>query len=244
MLRKPLAQLRWAILLLLTPVLFAQAQEFNVKRIESQQGKVTIYYDLTDSLGRNYTVRLYHSGDNFLTAAEKLSGDVGVDVKSGKDRKIIWDLNKEFSEGYEGRVSMEIRGRVYIPFVRFEKFEDDQRIKRGVPYEMTWTGGNTQNLLDFELYKGEKKILTIPNVPNVGRHKITLPKSVKPGKDYRFKITDARNKDDVVYTGNFVVKPRIPFILKALPVLAVGAAIYFVTKPKGDPRIPDPADPN
>lgn len=240
--RIPIVRLCSALFLLFST--HSYAQEFSVKRIESQQGKITVYYDLVDTLARSYSVRLYHSGDNFLTAAEHVSGDAGIDIRSGRGKKLIWDTNKQFGEGYTGRISFEVRGRVYVPFVRFEKFEKEQTIKRGVPYEVSWTGGNAQNLLDFELYKGDKKVLTIPNVPNVGHHKITLPKSVKPGSDYRFKISDSRNKDEVVFTNNFKVKPKIPFIVKVLPVAVVGTAAYLLFKPKKDERIPDPANPN
>jgi hypothetical protein len=239
--KNPLARLRWAILVLL-PVLSSHAQDFSVKRIESQQGKVTIYYDLADTLGRNYSIRVYHSGDNFLAAAEHVTGDAGIDIKAGKGKKIVWDTNKEFGEGFTGRVSLEVRGRVYVPFVRFEKFEEYQKVKRGVPYEISWTGGNTQNLLDFDLYKGDKKVLTITNVPNIGRHKITLPKNVKTGKNYRFRISDSKNKDDIVFTDNFTVKPKIPFILKVLPIAILGGVVYFLTNKK-DEKIPDPVDP-
>lgn len=220
-------------------------QEFSVKRIESSQGKITIYYDLLDTLGRGYSINVYASRDNFIAPLEKISGDAGLEIKPGKNKKIVWDAPAELGPKFDGRMSLEVRGRVYIPFVRFEKFEEYKTIKRGKPYDITWTGGNAQNILNFDLYKGDKKITTIPNVANVGRHKITLPTSVKPGKDYRFKISDSKNKDEVVYTGNFAVKRKVPLLLKVLPVVLVGSAIsWLVTTNNESERIPDPVNPN
>ena len=221
----------------------AQAQDFSVKRVESSQGKINIYYDLLDTLGRGYSINVYASRDNFIAPLQKISGDAGLEIKPGRNKKIVWDAT-ELGADFDGKVALEVRGRVYIPFVRFEKFEEYKAIKRGKPYDVTWTGGNSQNILNFDLYKGDKKITTIPNVANVGRHKITLPTSVKPGKNYRFKISDTKNKDEVVYTGNFTVKRKVPLLIKVLPVLGVGALVYLLTGGnKGPDNIPDPVNP-
>ena len=63
------------------------------------------------------------------------------------------------------------------------------------------------------------------NHPNNGTFSLSVPPKSKPGKDYRIKITDSRNSDEVVYTGYFQVTPKVPFLLKVVPIVAVGGVV-------------------
>jgi hypothetical protein len=199
------------------------AQQFTIKRVELANQQVIVHYDLIDDVtGRSYTLNVYGSHDNYLNPLQKITGDVGLEVKPGLNKKFIWDPRTELGESYQGSVALEVRGRLYIPFVRFTGFEDYRVLKRGKPYQLTWSGGTQQNILNFDLYKGDKKVSTFTNIANVGNYKLTLPTDTKPGKDYRFKISDTKNKDEVVYTGSFAVKRKTPLLLKVLPVLALG----------------------
>ena len=222
------------------------SQDFLVKRLEAAQGKVNIYYDLVDTLARGYTINVYSSRDNFIAPLQKITGDAGLEVKPGLNKKIVWDAPAELGPAFEGKVALEVRGRAYIPFVRFDRFEEYKALKRGKTYMINWTGGTPQIILHFELYKGEKKVgVNFTDVANTGKYKMTLPTSVKPGKDYTFKITDTKNKDEIVYTGKFAVKPKVPLVVKALPVLGVGALVYLLTSGDSGPKnIPDPINPN
>jgi hypothetical protein len=170
---------------------------------------------------------------------------VGLEVKPGNNNKFSWDAKAELGENFSGSVSLEIRGKLYIPFVRFGGFDEYKAIKRLKPYEITWSGGTPQNILNFDLYRGEKKVMTFPNIANVGHYKLTLPKDVKPGKDYRLRISDTKNKDEVVYTGAFIVKRKTPLLLKILPVLALGYAATLLGGggDSGPGNIPDPIVP-
>ena len=223
------------------------AQDFHVKRVELAQGKINIYYDLVDTLSRGYTINVYNSRDNFIAPLQKITGDAGLEVKPGLNKKIVWDAPTELGPAFEGKVALEVRGRAYIPFVRFERFEEYKALKRGKPYMINWTGGTPQNILHFELYKGEKKVgVNFTDVANTGKYKMTLPKNVKPGKDYRFKITDTKNKDEIVYTGTFSVKRKVALMVKVVPIVGAGALVFFLTSGGSeDPqRIPDPINPD
>ena len=219
------------------------AQQFVIKRVELANQQVIVHYDLLDTVsGRTYSMNVYASNDNFINPLQKISGDVGLEVKPGNNKTFAWDAKAELGENFSGSVSLEIRGKLYIPFVRFSGFDEYKTIKRLKPYEITWSGGSPQNILNFDLYKGDKKVTTFPNVANVGHYKMTLPKDVKPGKNYRLRISDTKNKEDVVYTGLFTVKRKTPLLLKVLPVLAVG---YLATLlgGGGPNEIPDPIGP-
>jgi hypothetical protein len=224
------------------------SQDFSVQRIESSQGKINIYYDLLDSVaGRSYTLNVYSSKDNFLAPLTQVEGDAGLEVKPGAKKKIVWNAVNELGPEFDGKISLEVRGKVYVPFVRFERFEEYKALKRGRTYSINWTGGSTQNILHFELYKGNKKVgVNFTDVANTGKYKMVLPTNVKPGSNYRFKISDTKNKDEIVYTGDFKIKRKVPLVFKVIPVLAVGAAIYILagSESKTNSRIPDPVEPN
>lgn len=215
------------------------AQEFSIKQVEMQGDQLALHYDLIDTTrGHTYSIYVYSSKDNFLNALEKISGDAGLEVKPGKNRKIVWNAREELGPTFAGEVELEIRGRLYIPFIRFEGFQDVEVRKRGVPFLVKWSGGTRQNILNFQLYQGDKLKYTFPNAPNNSEQKITIPTTVKPGNGYYFRISDTKNKDQVVITPQFGIKRKIPLALKVVPVLLVGGAIYLLLP---DPQ-PDPIE--
>lgn len=233
-------------LFLLTGLLSASlcfSQQFTIKRVEVAGDKINIYYDLLDDIQqRAYTIALYSSRDNFISTLEKVTGDIGLEVKPGGNRKIVWNAKEELGADFEGKIGLEVRGRVYIPFVRLDGL--NKSFKRDRPYEITWTGGTQQNILNFDLYKGDNKVTTFPNIANVGHYTLTMPTSVKPGKGYKFKITDTRNKDQIVYSVPFSVNRKIPLLFKAVPIAALGGVIYLLTSgDKGPQEIPSPPEP-
>jgi len=220
------------------------AQDFSIKRVELAGEKVNIYYDLLDSVkGRTYTIELFSSKDNFISRLEKVSGDIGLEIKPGGNHKITWNAKDEFGATFEGKVGLEVRGRVYIPFVRLDGL--NKVFKRGKDYPLTWRGGTQQNILNFDLYKGSERIFPFSNRANVGQTTINIPTSVKPGKDYYFKITDSKNKDQIVNTGTFSIKRKTPLLLKVIPILAIGGAASALGGggSKGASSIPDPLSP-
>ena len=133
----------------------AYSQEITIKRIELENENVYLHYSLQDTtLNRYYTINLYTSRDNFLNPLEKIKGDVGIEVPPGDDRKIKVNIKEEFGPEFEGKLAFELRARVYIPFIRITSFSEYKKFKRGKPYEIQWSGGRPQNVLNFDLYKG------------------------------------------------------------------------------------------
>jgi hypothetical protein len=224
----------------------AFAQEFVLKDLEVAGDKLIIHYDLIDSMkDRFYTVSVFSSTDNFVNPIQKLQGDVGLEVPPGKNRKITWAAKEELGAAFNGKVSLEIRGRVFIPFVRFTGFSDYKTLKRTKPYVITWTGGTRQNILNFELYHGKEKLWVLPGVANTGNTKIVIPRSVKPGDDYFFRISDSKNKDEIVNTGTFSLRRKVPLLVKAASLAAIGTAAWLLFQPEeAIKRITDPPKPS
>ncbi len=226
-----------AQLIILSTITFAAtAQEFSITKIELTGESVILHYDLIDTIrARTYTISVYTSKDSYLAPLQKIKGDAGLEVKPGQNKRIIWNSKEELGPAFRGDIELEIRGRVYIPFVKFEGFQDEQVIKRGKPKTITWSGGTRQNILNFALYKSsgdgeqvDQYIDVIPNVANSGSYDMVIPTSVKPGKGYYFLVSDSRNKDQVMKTNAFTVKRKMPLGLKILPIAVAGVVIWKV----------------
>ncbi|MEJ0031229.1 MAG: hypothetical protein WDO15_13000 [Bacteroidota bacterium] len=87
----------------------AMAQTVLIKKVELAGENIIVHYDLEDSNPNNeYLINLYSSKDNYYAALIKVSGDVGMDVKPGLDKKITWKIRDEYG-GYKGKIALELR---------------------------------------------------------------------------------------------------------------------------------------
>jgi hypothetical protein len=212
----------------LTGIVHSIAQDISIQQIELEGRTITFTYSLIDtSRGRTYVVGLYSSQDNFTNALQKTTGDVGIGITPG-NKKIIWNAGEEFGNTFQGTLAFEIRSKVYVPFIRLQDFDKVQKRRRGVPFEITWTGGRPQNILRFDLLQGDQRITTFTNIANSGHCTLTIPTKVRHGENYRFKIYDPKSTDDIVYGTPFIVKRRIPLVLKVVPAAILAAAGYLV----------------
>lgn len=247
-----LNQLTKTVLLIL-PFLFVLqiktcAQQVSIKQIELQaNGDINIYYDLEDEKeDRKYVLYLYASLDNFIQPLANVEGEIGVNLNLGADKKLIWHAKKELGEDFKGRVALELKGNVYVPFIALDGFDDYKVFKRGKAYDITWTGGRGDNILIFELYQGNNKVKVFEERPNVGNTTMVIPKDVKPG-EYRFKISDSRNRDEVVFTANFQVKRKIPLVATIGVGVIVGAGVAVLVQMLSnneEAKIGDPPKPS
>ena len=234
-------------------VFTASAQNITIKNIELAGPKVIVHYDLDDSSPTNeYLLSLYSSKDNFAAPLTKVTGDIGAEIKPGSGKRVEWDIVAEYG-AYKGRISLEIRGRVFVPFVKLQNFDSKKSIKRGSSINLTWKPGNSDPV-HIELFKGSQRVSGELNQPNSGAYTITVPASASPGNDYRIKFSDSKSNDYVVYSENFKVTPKIPLLLKVVPAVAVVAVLVVVLGGKkggttggggsGGTAIPDPPIPD
>lgn len=213
-----------------------QGQSIELKFVEIKQNKVVVHFDILDSLeARFYSIRVYSSVDGFLNPLEKVSGDAGLEVRPGKNKTVTWAASEELNSTFKDKVSLEIRGRIFIPFINTESINQYKVFKRKRKYDLTWKGGSPQNVLNFDLYKGEKKVTSFPNLANVGHHTFEFPNHVRPGNDYRFRISDAKNNEEVVFTSQFKLKRKVPLLLKVVPLLGVGLVLNLLLQSNSDP---------
>ncbi len=78
----------------------------NVKFTQRADSKVIVTYDLMGSPSQKYLIELFlltpDSEEKIPLSLMNLAGDVGMDVRAGKSKKIIWDLLQEFPQGLSG----------------------------------------------------------------------------------------------------------------------------------------------
>ncbi len=216
-------------LLMVIGLIQGLAQKIDLDWVEVADNKVVVHYNLADdNSSREYLVNLFTSQDNFTKELTKVSGDVGTEVKPGQDRKIMWDITKELGS-YKGNISFEVRGRVYVPFVKLKDFGEGLVFKRGSDHPVVWTSGNLSGQINIELYKGDVRVSGDNNQPNVGKFDWLVPASAKKGNDYRLKFTNTKDRNDVVYSAPFTIKPKIPLVVKVLGVALVGGAIAILS---------------
>lgn len=224
----------------------APAQEFTITKVELLEQSIVVHYDLLDTArNKAYVIYAYSSKDQFLNPLQKVSGDVGPEIRPGKNKRLEWRAKEELGDTFEGGVEIEIRGRLYVPFIRIENLSQGVSVRRGVKKKLVWSGGRTQ-YLNFNLVRDEKIIETITNIPNTREYDLLLPTSIKPGKNYYFIVTDSKIKDQVYKSNMFHVKRKVPLLLKVVPGAAiVAAALLLAPKSKNrelEKPLPPPTD--
>lgn len=209
--------------LLCTLLLFGKVagQNIEISGIAVNKKQIIVTYNLYDSIpGNAYIIRVYSSWDGY-TQPLSATGDFGLDVKTGLNKQIILPLPADSL--LHKPLALEIRGRLFIPFINTSAINQYREFKRQTNYNLNWTGGSAQNILVFDLYnKKNQKVYAFTDIGNSGHHTFRFPTHIKPGS-YYFRISDSKNEDEVVTTRPFFIKRKVPLWLKAIPVLGTGA---------------------
>ena len=238
------AVLKTAIVANLLLLSFTQTypQEIVIRKVELNNGKILLHYDLMDdNPDHRYFLQLYSSMDNFAKPLKKVTGDIGIGIPIGNNKVVTWDVSGELNTKHEGTIFLSIKGQVYIPFIIFTHFSDHLVFRRGKSYFLTWSAEKLEGNLNFDLYHGENKIWTLPDVPNTGRMKLVIPIRLKPADNFQFRISDSEDDNKLVYTDKFKIIRRIPIGAKiGLSAIVTAAAIILLQPQPTSDEIPDP----
>lgn len=206
----------------------AHAQKASIKRVEVAGQKIIVHYDLEDSNPANeYHISLYSSQSNFQTALTRVKGDVGNEIKPGSDKKIEWNIVEELGP-YKGKLSLEVRGRMFVPVAKISNISTGARLKRGKSHLLVWRPGNN-NPVNIELLKGDQPVSSQPHQPNNGSLQVLIPPHMEIGNDYSFRITDSRDPGNSTQSPTFAVTRKVPLLFKVLPVVVVGGVVAVLT---------------
>jgi hypothetical protein len=206
-------------------------------RASTQGSFVEISFDLIESEpGEKFRVSLYGSHDNFTSALTRVSGDAGDQpVKAGTGKKVLWDAASEL-RNFQGPITFEVRAEVIpAPLVITHPAAGD-RFKRESNLEITWSKQKDGRL---ELMRNGVSVTRIGEGSN-GKVTWRLPSDVKPGRGYQVKLTSG---SESITSGEFKVSPKVPLVVKVLPVLAAGVVAYLLLGGDKEESLPLPPDP-
>lgn len=224
------------LILILFTCHFSMAQECTITRIALNGDQLTIFYDLNDTVpDRLYSIKLFSSHNAYKSDMLKVNGDVGLEIKPGKIKKIIWNIGEELGAEFKGELALQIRGKIYTPFIQLDSFPDTRFVKRGKLNTIKWEGGSENDRLSFVLYQNNEMIEEIGTIGNIKKeYKFKIPVHVKPGEGYRLLVHDTKKTDKAVQTEVFEVKRKVSRFWKYTWVIAGGIGIYLLaTLPDG-----------
>jgi len=100
-------QTAWTYLIVFLMVSVVRAQELKVQNVhfEDKGETVTVMYDLQGNPEKKYEVSValsHDQGKSFSIYPQRLSGDVGRNVKPGKNKEIVWKLEDDYPFGLVG----------------------------------------------------------------------------------------------------------------------------------------------
>ena len=238
-------------IVLLTSVTEGLTQAIENVKSTFDGERMTITYDLSNSdQSQKFKVALYGSHNNYTLPIGYLTGEVGEQVLPGKSKRVVWDIQKELPPDFDADISIKVKAAKVIP--PFAKMQAKPLLKtgykRGQSVDVQWTGGKPSDKIHIDLYKDG--ILNQKLAENLGNgqqlYQWSLPKGLK-GSGYSFAINNASEKSS---SGTFKVKPKIPLLLKVLPVLVIGGVVVALGGSKSTATdsptndLPGPVKPN
>lgn len=209
------------------------AQKFSVTDIRINDQEILVNYNLEEvPAGNDVIVQLYCSVDNFVAPLKLVSGDAGTAVVPGTNKTILWKYHEEYPD-VKGKISVEVRGKAFVPVARFKDADFTQKaLKRGAVHNIEWRPGNNK-VVDIEVFQGSTRVQGESNVNNSGAYSLHLLPNLKPGNNYRIKISDSRNPEEYSYSKEFEVKRKIPLALQAVPVAILAAGVVYIVQQSG-----------
>lgn len=246
-------KLKWLLIAGLALIILpGYSQKIDNITAEFDGERIIITYDLEPGKASDkFNVVLKSSYDNYAKPLKFLMGDAGTNVMPGTKNRIIWDVKNELPSDFNGNITLKFEVEAIVPLVIEERSAISAKplmknmYKRGTELKVDWTGGMRSDNIKIDLFKDNNFSETITTVPNDKRtFTWNIPKKQKKGS-YFLRLSDGT---DISPTQIFSIKPKTPFIVKVLPVLAVGAGVYFLVSGDGgggktEPDLPEPIGP-
>jgi hypothetical protein len=214
-------------LLLLAFQLTAQRIENIKAEVFGEGEKVVITYDINDApAGQKFKVTVYGSHNNYASPLTLVTGDVGRDreIAGGANKRIEWSAKSELKD-FTGDVTFEVRAEIVAANFLVQSPALGSKVKRGKTAEIVWQGGRPGENVRLDLLKGGAVVSQIASTQNSQRYSWPIQKSVNKGTDYQIRIS---GESGSAMSGNFGIKSKTPFIVKALPFLAAGGVAYLL----------------
>lgn len=93
------------ILFLFIPEVYAQKPQVKNVRFVDKDKTIVVYYDLVGNFKKKYAVSLSLSDDfgkTFKIKPVSVAGELGKNIKTGRNKKIYWSVKNDYPEGLSG----------------------------------------------------------------------------------------------------------------------------------------------
>ena len=203
------------------------AQSVTNLRTELKNGSMTVTYDLVaPSEEYVFEVKLYSSHNNYGVAVTRVTGDVGVNVRPGTNKKLVWNVRDELGV-FQGSLQVELSAtpKLVGPPVKLLAPTGGQVVRRGKSLEVKWTGGLETEQIEIQLTRGTYLHRNIDKVANTGSHKLKIAKDEALG-EYQVRVFSLSGE---VFSKPFEVKKSSKLLLKVLPVVGLAGVVGVLT---------------
>ncbi|HEY5691896.1 MAG TPA: Ser-Thr-rich GPI-anchored membrane family protein [Cyclobacteriaceae bacterium] len=131
----------------------------------------------------------------------------------------------------------------------FLKPLDKTSYKKGTEVNVNWVGSNPSDKLNIELVRNNVVYkLLAENTDNDQSFTWEMPKKQKTGNGYAIRISNSSRPNEFTNSQEFNIKPRIPILVKVLPLIAAGSAVFILgggsEGASGSDALPGPVKPN
>lgn len=210
---------------LIFSMLLASAQELQNTRASYANGQVLISYDLASvNPEQKYNIQLFASHNGFASPLSLVTGDIGKGISTGTSKEIKWDAAKELGT-FRGQLSFKVVAEmVPLPFA-FRNPAVGAALRQGKKSIVEWRGGVPGHEVRLEVYQGSTRVSSLGEVTNTGTYTWTVPKDLEKGEGYTLKISEGEVS---ARSELFIVKPKVPLLLKLSPLLLGAAILPFV----------------
>jgi hypothetical protein len=176
----------------------------------------------------------YKSYEFLITENQNKSSDISGEFKK-ENHQMDFIIESDASDENEGTADITFLAPIA-----------DSKFKRGNAIQVRWTGGNPDDEYALDLFDGRFHYRHVGELKNSGTYPWIIPKDIKPGKEYKFKLTNTNDFGEYAFSRTFVVKRRVPVLVWIIPgALVVGGATYLLLSgEEEEPDLPAPIEPN
>ena len=205
----------------------ASGQRVANLRTELKSGLMTVTYDLVaPSEEYSFDVKLYSSHNNYSVPVTRVTGDVGEGVKSGINKKLIWNVREELGV-FQGSLQVELSAtpKMVVPAIELISPAGGQVVRRGKNLEVKWKGGSKTEEVEIQLTRGTDLHRKIEKVSNTGSYSLSIAKD-EPLGEYQVRVLSLSGE---VFSKPFEVKKPSKLLLKILPVVGLAGVAAVLT---------------
>lgn len=230
--------LKWLAIIAVFSVTYSSAQTFENIRVQKNEDKIIIIYDLVsiDPVSK-VTVRVFSSTDDYKVPIKDAIGDIGP-VLPGPNKRIIWEVGEAIANDYQG-ILFKFEGQTFAGWKIISPTK--KGLVRGKKNIIQWQGGFEDDAVMIELLKpGKEDVEILGQTKNTGSYTWDTPKNLKPGNGYVVRLTSGDNATEY----RFPIKRKIPLAYYGVP--AAGLLVFLASvliEPESD-DLPDAPLPN